>query len=87
MRQGDTCEIEDAINSLFRAAAKRGIHMGRVVGSGSMESSLEIEEGIIKAIENGARLIAVHPLTSDMAYRGAAAMAEPFFSACDRCGF
>jgi hypothetical protein len=42
---------------------------------------------MVQAIENGCRLISVHPLTSDMTYRGAAAMAEPFFRAAERCGF
>ncbi len=61
--------------------------MGRVVGSGAMEDPKDIEDGMVEAIENGARLISVHPLTSDMTYRGAAAMATPFFRACERCGF
>lgn len=87
LRQGDIPEMSDAVNALFRAAAKRGIHMGRVVGSGSMEDPKDIEDGMVEAIENGARLISVHPLTSDMTYRGAAAMAAPFFRACERCGF
>ena len=87
LREGDLPEISDAVNELFRAAAKLGIHTGRVVGSGSMEDPREIEDATVIAIENGARLISVHPLTSDMTYRGAEAMAEPFFRACERCGF
>ena len=87
LREGDLPEVNDAVNELFREAAKRGIHMGRVVGSGSMEDPKDIEDAIVEAIENGARLISVHPLTSDMTYRGAAAMAAPFFRACERCGF
>ncbi len=85
--EGDLPEVNDAVNELFREAAKRGIHMGRVVGSGAMEDPKDIEDAIVEAIENGARLISVHPLTSDMTYRGAAAMAAPFFRACERCGF
>jgi hypothetical protein len=52
-----------------------------------MEDPKDIEDGMVEAIENGARLICVHPLTSDMVFRGAYAMAEPFFKACKRCGF
>ena len=87
LRAGDIPRVNDAVNELFRAAAARGVHMGRVVGSGSMENPAAIEDAMVEAIENGARLIAVHPMTSDMTYRGAAAMAAPFFRACDRCGF
>jgi len=87
LREGDIPAVDDAVNDLFRAAARRGIHTGRVVGSGSMEDPKDIEDGMVRAIENGARLISVHPLTSDMTYRGAAAMAEPFFRAAERCGF
>jgi len=87
LREGDIPQVNDAVNDLFRAAAKLGIHMGRVVGSGAMEDPQDIEDGMVEAIENGARLISVHPLTSDMTYRGAAAMADPFFRACERCGF
>ena len=87
LREGDIPQVNDAVNDLFRAAAKLGIHMGRVVGSGAMEDPQDIEDGMVEAIESGARLISVHPLTSDMTYRGAAAMADPFFRACERCGF
>ena len=54
-------EINDAVNELFREAAKRGLHMGRVVGSGSMEDPKDIEDAMVEAIENGARLISVPP--------------------------
>ena len=87
LREGDLPEMARAVNALFGAASSRGIHTGRVIGSGAMEDPSDIEDGIVEAIENGARLICVHPLTSDMTYRGAAAMAEPFFRACARCGF
>jgi 2-keto-3-deoxy-L-rhamnonate aldolase RhmA len=87
LREGDVPEMARAVNALFGAAASRGIHTGRVIGSGAMEDPSDIEDGMVEAIENGARLICVHPLTSDMTYRGAAAMAEPFFRACARCGF
>ncbi len=87
LREGDLPEMARAVNALFAAAASRGIHTGRVVGSGAMEDPADIEDGMVEAIEHGARLICVHPLTSDMTYRGAAAMAEPFFRACVRCGF
>ena len=87
LREGDLPEVNDAVNALFRAAAERGVHTGRVVGHGAMEDPKDIEDGMVEAIENGARLICVHPLTSDMVFRGAYAMAEPFFKACKRCGF
>ena len=86
LREGEIPEINDAVNELFREAAKRGLHMGRVVGSGSMEDPKDIEDAMVEAIENGARLISVHPMTSDITYRGAAAMAAPFFAAAKRCG-
>jgi 2-keto-3-deoxy-L-rhamnonate aldolase RhmA len=87
LREGDVPEIEDAIDDLFRAARLRGIHMGRVIGSGSMEDPKDIEDAMVRAMENGARLICVHPMTSDMPYRGAFTMAESYFRAADRCGF
>ncbi len=87
LREGEISEMEEAVNALFKAAAKRGIHMGRVIGSGAMEDPKDIENAMVKAIKNGARLICVHPLTSDMTYRGAANMAKPFMNAVQRCGF
>ena len=87
LREGEIPQMEDATNALFRAAAERGIHTGRVVGSGSMEDPGDIEDGMLKAMENGARLIVVHPLTSDLVFRGALAVAEPFFRAAKRAGF
>ena len=87
LRQGDIPEMNDSINDFFRKATKLGIHTGRVVGSGSMEDPKDIEEGMVEAIKHGARLISVHPLTSDMTYRGACEMAAPFFRASKRCGF
>ncbi len=87
LREGEIPEMEEAVNALFRAAANRGIHMGRVIGSGAMENPKDIEDAMVKAIENGARLICVHPLTSDMTYRGATSMATPFMKAVERCGF
>ncbi len=87
LREGEIPEINDAVNELFREASKRGIHTGRVVGSGSMEDPKDIEDAIVNSIENGCRLISVHPMTSDITYRGAAAMAQPFFDAAKRCGF
>ena len=87
LREGEIPAVDDAVNDLFKAAAQRGIHTGRVVGSGSMEDPKDIEDAMLKAMENGARLICVHPMTGDMTFRGAAAMAEPFFRAAERCGF
>ena len=87
LRQGQIPEVNEAINNFFREATKLGIHTGRVVGSGSMEDPKDIEEGMVEAIKNGARLLSVHPLTSDMTLRGAFEMAAPFFRASKRCGF
>ena len=87
LREGDIPEINDAVNELFKEGAKRGIHTGRVVGSGSMEDPRDIEDGMVEAIKNGCRLVCVHPMTGDMTYRGAATMAAPFFAAAKRCGF
>ncbi len=87
LRQGDIPEMEEAIGELFEAAASRGIHSGRVLGNGSMENPKDIEDAMVRAIEHGARLICVHPMTSDMVFRGAYAMADPFFDAAARCGF
>ena len=87
LREGDLPEVDDAMHALFRKAADLGVHTGRVVGSGSMEDPKEIEDAMVKAIEAGARIICSHPMTSDMVYRGAAAVAEPFFRAAERCGF
>ena len=87
LREGEIPEIENAVTALFRAAAQRGVHMGRVVGSGSMEDPKDIEDAIVRAIEAGARLISVHPFTSDFVFRGAMNVSEPFFRAAARCGF
>ena len=54
--------------------------MGRLVGSGSMENPKDIEDNMV-------RLICAHPMASDLVYRGAAAVADPFFRAAKRCGF
>lgn len=87
MREGDIAEMDTTVNSLFRAAADRGVHIGRVIGSGAMENPQDIENAMVVAIENGARLICVHPVTSDLTLRGATAVAAPFHNAARRCGF
>ena len=87
LREGDLPEVEDAMDSLFRAAAERGVHMGRVVGSGSMEDPQDIEDHMVRAMENGCRLLCVHAMTSDLTFRGALAVSDPFFKAAARCGF
>jgi 2-keto-3-deoxy-L-rhamnonate aldolase RhmA len=87
LREGVIPEMEDATNDLFRRAAERGVHTGRVVGSGSMEDPKDIEDAMVVAIENGSRLICAHPFTSDLAFRGAMNVTEPFFRAAERCGF
>ena len=87
LRAGDIPEMEKAISELFKAAAERGVHMGRVVGSGTMENPADIEDAIVRSIQDGARLICVHMFTSDLVLRGALAVTEPFFRAAARCGF
>ena len=87
LRKGEVPEMAEAITALFRAAAERGVHMGRVVGSGSMEDPADIEDAMVEAIEAGARLICVHPFTSDLVLRGALALSDPFYRAAERCGF
>ena len=87
LREGELPEVEDAVSDLFKAAAQRGLHMGRVVGSGSMEDPKDIEDAMVRAIEAGARLICAHPFTSDLPLRGALSVTEPFFRAAERCGF
>ena len=87
MRGGEGTELQEAIGDLLQAATDRNIPMGRLVSPGSTDTPAALEEAFVRAIENGARLLAPHVLTSDLPYRGAAAIAEPFFRACERCGF
>ena len=87
MREGPLEAMGQGVNELFREAAKRGIYMGRVCGSGSQETPEEIEEAMVEAISNGCRLISVHRMSSDMTAHGARGIAEPFLRACRRCGF
>jgi 2-keto-3-deoxy-L-rhamnonate aldolase RhmA len=87
MRSGPTEKMADGINSLIKAAADRGIAMGRVCGSGSCTDPKAIEDAMCEAIENGCRFICVHYMTSDLPFKGAEAVAAPFFNACKRCGF
>jgi len=87
MGSGPTEKMADGINSLIKAAADRGIAMGRVCGSGSCTDPKAIEDAMCEAIENGCRFICVHYMTSDLPFKGAEAVAAPFFNACKRCGF
>lgn len=87
LREGDLPEMEEAIAGLFRAASRREVHVGRVVGSGSLSGPADIEDAMVKAIEQGARLLCVHYFTSDLPLLGALQVTEPFFRAVDRCGF
>lgn len=72
IRDGVNPKMNDGINTLIKEAAKRGIAMGRVVGNGAMEDPKDIEDAMVEAIQNGARLICVHRMTSDL----------PFVSCC-----
>ncbi len=87
LREGEIPRIGQAINELFQVAAQRDVHMGVVISGGPMEDPKDIEDNMVEAMENGVRLIAVHMMTSDLVYRGAAAAADPFFKAAKRCGF
>jgi 2-keto-3-deoxy-L-rhamnonate aldolase RhmA len=87
MRDGATPRMEAAIGDLFKAASARGLAFGRVVGSGTAEDPGEIEDAMVRAIEQGARLICVHWMTSDLPLVGAREAARPFWNACRRCGF
>lgn len=48
MREGVNPRMADGINDLIKQAAKRGIAMGRVVGSGSMEDPQDIEDAMVR---------------------------------------
>ena len=87
MRGGPTPEMADGINALIEAAAARGVAMGRVCGSGSCNDPKDVEAAMVEAIEKGARLVCVHYMTSDLPFKGAEAVAAPFFRACARAGF
>ena len=87
IRDGVNPKMNDGINTLIKEAAKRGIAMGRVVGNGAMEDPKDIEDAMVEAIQNGARLICVHRMTSDLPFYGAQTVAQPFWNACKRCGF
>jgi len=91
MREGVNESIIEAMNELARVASKRGIPVGRVVGPtpgyGGNDSAKDFEDNILKAIENGNRLISVHLVTSDLPYYGSQSIADIFFRACKRAGF
>jgi len=95
--------MEACLVNLLEPGDSAGIGVAGVFGTrmaeivrrcGARAVCVEVEMGqpvpsdrMVEAIDNGARLICVHPLTSDMVFRGAYAMADPFFRACKRCGF
>ena len=87
MRSGEPAKIMADVDALGRDAADRGIHMGRVCGSGTCTDPKDIEDAMVQAIESGFRLISVHYLASEMAYVGAKEAAAPFWAACARAGF
>lgn len=87
MRDGIHPSMSSGMNQLFQEAAKRGVVMGRVCGSGVISDPSDIEDAIVEAIQQGSRLISVHRFTSDLPFFGARAVAEPFWRACARCGF
>ena len=87
LREGQIARMGQAVNELFQVAAQRDVHMGVVISGDATEDPNDIEDGMVEAMENGARLIAVHLMSSDLVYRGAAAAVDPFFKAAKRCGF
>jgi len=87
MREGASTHMDRAIQNLFLACSKRGILAGLVVGSGSMTDMSQIEDAMVKAINQGARLICVHYMTSDLPYYGASQVTKPFWQAVKRAGF
>jgi 2-keto-3-deoxy-L-rhamnonate aldolase RhmA len=87
MREGPTPEMAIAVNNLIRAATAKGLHIGRVVGSGSMTDPADIEDAMVEAMNCGCRMITAHEFTSDFALKGARSISEPFFRAAERCGF
>eukprot|EP01012_Entosiphon_sulcatum_P016219 TRINITY_DN21132_c0_g1_i1.p1 TRINITY_DN21132_c0_g1~~TRINITY_DN21132_c0_g1_i1.p1 ORF type:complete len:331 (-),score=31.20 TRINITY_DN21132_c0_g1_i1:39-1010(-) len=87
MRTGNIPNLEDEINSLFRAATARGVHSSRVVGSSIVSDPKDIQATMQTAIRNGCRLIALHYFTSDMPLFGALNLSQPFWNACQAEGF
>jgi len=79
--------VSGAVDALIKESAAKGVHMGRVCGSGTCSEPKEIEDAIVQAINNGCRIVSSHYLTSDLPYLGAKPVCEPFFAAAKRCGF
>eukprot|EP00439_Symbiodinium_sp_Y106_P037829 s7341_g4.t1 len=73
MRDGIHPSMSSGMNQLFQEAAKRGVVMGRVCGSGVISDSSDIEDAIVEAIQQGSRLISAHRFTSDLPFFGARA--------------
>ena len=84
LREGSSESMMQGIDALISAAADKGVAMGRVCGSGRVCEPLAIEEQMAAAISIGCRLVCVHYMTSDLPYKGAEAVARPFFQACGR---
>ena len=87
LRGGGEQELLHGITELFGAATARGVYSGRLVSPGPRDTPGALEDAMVAAIEAGARLLTPHVMTSDLTYRGAEAVAEPFYRACRRCGF
>lgn len=80
-------DLNPDITTLVAEASAKGVHMGRVCGSGTCSELDQIEESMVTAIKEGFRIISSHYLTSDLPFHGAKTVAIPFFKACKRCGF
>eukprot|EP00929_Paragymnodinium_shiwhaense_P053523 TRINITY_DN26796_c0_g1_i1.p1 TRINITY_DN26796_c0_g1~~TRINITY_DN26796_c0_g1_i1.p1 ORF type:complete len:360 (-),score=70.06 TRINITY_DN26796_c0_g1_i1:81-1160(-) len=87
VRDGPNAAMTKGMNDLFGAGAERGIAFGRVCGSGSLTDPKGIEDSMVEAIEKGCRIISPHYFTSDLPFKGAEAVAAPFWKAVKRCGF
>jgi len=87
IRDGADPQMAAAINDLIYEGTRRGIPMGRVIGSGTMEDPQEIENAMVESMQCGTKLICVHKMTSDLPYYGAMNVAEPFWKACKRAGY
>ncbi|CAE7885506.1 unnamed protein product, partial [Symbiodinium microadriaticum] len=55
MRDGIHPSMSSGMNQLFQEAAKRGVVMGRVCGSGVISDPSDIEDAIVEAIQQGSR--------------------------------
>lgn len=87
LRSGNRTDLPNRIREFFRVSAAHGIVAGRPVSPGPGTMPQALEDAMVKAIEEGARLLSPHVTTSDLPFVGAEAIGNAFFRACERCGF